>query len=101
MKQVILLAVGVFGISVAVSAQRVNSRSYNTTLSMNDSTEQGRISAREEKLNRSEINRLDNRKIYHWNNGQRATPTGEEATSSNDNSYSALRKDPIPAKTSN
>ncbi|HEX2533483.1 MAG TPA: hypothetical protein VHK69_07100 [Chitinophagaceae bacterium] len=36
---------------------------------------------------------VDHRKNYRWKSGQTATPTGEEATSSNGNSYSAPRKD--------
>jgi hypothetical protein len=35
---------------------------------------------------------LDNRKVYRWKNGQRATPTGQEATSIN-GGYSAIKKD--------
>ncbi len=36
---------------------------------------------------------LSNRKIYHWKDGQRATPTGHTATPSNGSQYSALKKD--------
>ncbi|MGZ3839845.1 MAG: hypothetical protein ACXVMS_11480 [Flavisolibacter sp.] len=36
---------------------------------------------------------LSNRNIYHWSNGQKATPTGTEATSSNGEGYAALKKD--------
>ena len=37
--------------------------------------------------------KLSNRKIYHWKDGQRATPTGHKATSSNGSQYAALKKD--------
>jgi len=37
--------------------------------------------------------KLSNRKIYHWKDGQRATPTGHNATPSNGSQYSALKKD--------
>jgi hypothetical protein len=36
---------------------------------------------------------LDNRKIYQWKNGQRSTPTGEEATGINSDNYVAGKKD--------
>lgn len=35
---------------------------------------------------------LDSRKMYNWKNGQRATPTGHEATGTG-SGYSAIRKD--------
>jgi hypothetical protein len=35
---------------------------------------------------------LSNRKIYHWKDGQRATPTGHTATPSNGSQYSAIKK---------
>ncbi len=38
---------------------------------------------------------LSNRKIYHWKDGQRATPTGHNATPSNGSQYSALKKDTL------
>ena len=34
--------------------------------------------------------RLNNRKIYRWKDGQKATPTGHEATPSNGSQYSAI-----------
>ncbi len=50
-------------------------------------------------------NNLNNRRIYHWKDGQRATPTGHEATGVG-GGYSALMKrkkplakDTVPAKT--
>ena len=37
----------------------------------------------------------NNRRIYHWKDGQRATPTGHEATGTG-SGYSALKKRPKP-----
>ena len=36
---------------------------------------------------------LSNRDIYEWSSGQKATPTGEQATSSNGSGYATLKKD--------
>lgn len=36
---------------------------------------------------------LSNRNIYQWSNGQRSTPTGKEATSSNGSEYATVAKD--------
>jgi hypothetical protein len=36
---------------------------------------------------------LNNRKIYHFSNGQRSTPTGAEATPSSGSGFAALGKD--------
>jgi hypothetical protein len=35
---------------------------------------------------------LSNRKIYHWTNGQRSTPTGQDASAVG-SGYAAIRKD--------
>ena len=40
--------------------------------------------------------KLNNRKIYHFRNGQRSTPTGAEATPSSSGGYAALGKDTTP-----
>jgi hypothetical protein len=41
--------------------------------------------------------KLDNRKIYHFKNGQRSTPTGAEATGSGTGGgFAALGKDTTP-----
>lgn len=36
---------------------------------------------------------LNNRVNYQWKNGQEATPTGNEATSTNGDRYAAMKKD--------
>ena len=41
----------------------------------------------------TDSSQLSNRKIYQWKDGQRATPTGHNATPSNGSQYSALKKD--------
>lgn len=41
---------------------------------------------------------LNERVNYQWNNGQKATPTGNEATPSNGDNYSALAKDSSATK---
>ncbi|RYZ20260.1 MAG: hypothetical protein EOO16_17275 [Chitinophagaceae bacterium] len=38
---------------------------------------------------------LQEEKIYHWKNGQRATPTGNEATSVNGQGYTTRPKDSL------
>ena len=40
---------------------------------------------------------LDQRDVYHWSNGQRATPTGEQAMAIN-GGYAALKKDTAHVK---
>jgi hypothetical protein len=44
---------------------------------------------------------LDNRKNYHWKNGQTATPTGNEASSSNGTEYSSQKGDSSGRKKKN
>jgi len=100
MKRVILSVLIVFGITTIASAQTTQKKSSKakTTIS-NQTSHQAKAKTGtttktvEASATKSNNPKLSNRKIYHWSNGQRSTPTGEAATSSNGNSYSAIKKD--------
>ena len=100
MKRVILSVFIVFGMTAIASAQTTQKKSLKAKTTINSQTShQAKAStgtttkALEASTSKSSKPKLSNRKIYHWTNGQRSTPTGEAATSSNGNSYSAIKKD--------
>lgn len=74
MKRVIFSAFLLFGTAVFASAQTATGNS-STTTGVASSTSAKKKS---KKARPSEV--LNNRKIYHFKNGQRSTPTGNEAT---------------------
>jgi hypothetical protein len=93
MKRVILATMILLGISAAASAQ---------TATGNASKTKGAASSTKKATTKKAVkpsDTLNNRKIYHFKNGQRATPTGHEATpSSIGGGYAALgRNDKSPA----
>ena len=99
MKRVILSAIFLCGLAVAGSAQTSGNSSRNTGAA--SSTAKNKKS--KEALRPSDT--LNNRKIYHFKNGQRSTPTGYEATPSTiGGGYAAIGRDkaastpPPPAK---
>jgi hypothetical protein len=93
MKRVILSAILLFGITTLISAQTKNSKQSSKTMkSVTIKSAKNKKTAKAPKAKADTVT-LSNRKIYHWSNGQRSTPTGQDATSSNGSSYSALKKD--------
>ena len=74
------------GISTLASAQ-VSARNASKNKSA------GRSSKNMIKQKRNLTDSLDNRKNYEWKNGQKATPTGEEATGVNSNNFVSPKKD--------
>lgn len=100
MKRVILSVLIVFGITATAAAQTTQKKSSKTKTTISSQTSHQAkaktdTTANVAKTRASKISKpkLNNRKIYHWSNGQRSTPTGEAATSSNGNSYAAIKKD--------
>jgi hypothetical protein len=86
MKRVIVSAILLFGITTMVSAQKTGSQSSKNKKTAKPS------------MIKVDDDSLNNRQIYNWSNGQTATPTGEDATSSNGSGYSAIKKDSTKAK---
>ncbi|MGN6164878.1 MAG: hypothetical protein ACTHOF_10090 [Flavisolibacter sp.] len=100
MKRVIVSVLIVFGITATAAAQTTQKKTSKTKTTISSQTSHQAkaktdTTAITTKASASKIStpKLSNRKIYHWTNGQRSTPTGEAATSSNGNSYAALKKD--------
>jgi len=84
MKRMILSGCLLIGLATASSAQ-------TTKNSSGQSGEQfKKTSAKTKKQTKPTVS---NRKEYQWKDGQTATPTGHEATSSNGSAYTALPKD--------
>jgi len=92
MKRMILSAILLFGIATLVSAQTKEKQSSKTMKGVTIKSSKNKKTAKAPKAKADTVT-LSNRKIYHWSNGQRSTPTGQDATSSNGSSYSALKKD--------
>ena len=95
MKRVILSVFIVFGITAMASAQTTTQKKSSkakTTIN-SETSHQAKAKTVEASTSKTSKPKLSNREIYHWSNGQRSTPTGEAATSSNGNSYSAIKKD--------
>ncbi|HEV7331052.1 MAG TPA: hypothetical protein VGN63_08445 [Flavisolibacter sp.] len=95
MKRVILSTVIMVGLAVSASAQTATGNSSKTTRAASSTTKAKATS----KAALKPSDTLNNRRIYHFKNGQRATPTGHEATpSSVGGGYAALgRNDKTPA----
>lgn len=90
MKEKILAAVFVFGIASSASAQQPATK-RSVTLDTYPATPIKKEAP-------IKTVKLDNRKIYNWSDGQSATPTGHEATSSNGSAYAALKEDTDTSK---
>lgn len=99
MKQIVLGLVVLFAMAESASAQQAREKTSTkkdkvaNSLRPVDSTDliwrTGIDSLRGSKVLKN------NRRIYHWKNGQRSTPTGHEATGVG-SGYSALKKRPLP-----
>jgi Ni/Co efflux regulator RcnB len=94
MKRLILsvLAIGlVAGAATAQSSSGQSSRSTSISSTGTYKAKKGK------KAKKAPSETLNNRKTYHWKNGQRATPTGHEAAPLN-GSYQSLKKDTAAIK---
>lgn len=90
MKRVILSGILFFGSVAYASAQSSGSTGSSTGSGASTSTSKS-------SANKKPSDSLDNRKIYHFKDGQRATPTGAEATpSSTSGGFAAIGKDTTP-----
>jgi hypothetical protein len=90
MKRVILSLFIIGGITLTASAQ--SSGSSGSATGSGTST-----SAPKSAKTKKPSEKLNNRKIYHFNNGQRSTPTGAEATpSSTGGGFAAIGTDTTP-----
>ena len=87
MKRVILSAFALVFMAGVAAAQTSGSHSSRST-SVSSTTAK---KTKKETKAPSEV--LNNRKIYNWESGQRATPTGHEATPTNGGGYASLRKE--------
>jgi hypothetical protein len=87
MKRILIAIIIMIGVSQAASAQTSGSNSSNSP-SVSSSTAQPKNS----KGKAAASDTLNDRKMYNWKDGQRATPTGHEATGTN-GGYAALGRD--------
>ena len=85
MKKLILAAMMLIGLAGAAAAQTTV---HHTVKHRATSPSKKKI-AKTTKATDS----LDERKNYEWKNGQKATPTGNEARVINESGFSAVRKD--------
>ena len=95
MKRILLSFVIVIGLSRVAAAQTSGSNSSNST-SVSSSREQTK-STKSSKSTTAQNDTLNNRDMYKWKDGQRATPTGHEATGTN-GSHATLPKDSATAQ---
>jgi hypothetical protein len=82
MKKISLLTIGILAFAAITTAQDKN-------------VSQKKVKAHhyKQRTQKTDTVKLSNRKIYHWKDGQRATPSGHVATPSNGSQYAAIKKD--------
>lgn len=90
MKRIIFSTAILLCICSIAEAQTTGSNSSNST-GVSSSTKNGK-SSKSNTGKKTAGDTLNNRKIYNWKDGQRATPTGHEATGTN-GGYAALNND--------
>jgi hypothetical protein len=86
MKYLILAGI-LFSLSNEANSQTTGSNSANSTTNSSEGS-----SHKKQKRKKKQKATLNHRKIYKWKSGQRATPTGQEATGIG-SGYSAIKKD--------
>jgi hypothetical protein len=91
MKRMILLTGLLVTIAGLASAQTTGSNSSNAPQGSTESANNQKMKKKGTKKNTQNLNQ---RRNYKWKDGQKATPTGHEATGTGSN-YSAIRKDTI------
>ncbi len=102
MKHIILFICLFFGIAGTTSAQTTKNTDKQTTKKSTKKTakktkKKGTTAKATNQKNanaRKKPSPLNDRRIYHWKDGQRATPTGHDATGTG-GGYSALKKDTL------
>jgi hypothetical protein len=82
MKKISLLTIGILAFAAITTAQDKNAPPKKV-----------KAHHYKQRTQKTDTVKLSNRKIYHWKDGQRATPTGHVATPSNGSQYSAIKKD--------
>ena len=103
MKHFVLIIAIFFGLQHAVSAQTTKKQTKKEAAKaerkkVKANTYQAPPSGKDSTLTADSAKRkvlTNNRRIFHWKDGQRATPTGHEATGVGAG-YSALKKRPKP-----
>jgi len=95
MKRLILTLVITTGIASLASAQSAGRSTSTTTPAV--SSRGSATTTPEGRSTTLKFQNLDQRDIYHWSTGQRATPTGEQAIATN-SGYAALKKDTAHVK---
>ena len=99
MKRVLFLIIVLFGVTTLASAQTTKNNHSSTTKPARDTVATTkRTTTTSVKVSADSATLINNRDIYNWSDGQRATPTGHEATSSNGSGYAALQKDTAKVK---
>ena len=94
MKSVILLTGLMVALSGLASAQTTGSNSSNSPKISTETTDTKKTKKKGTKKSGDHLNQ---RKTYKWKNGQRATPTGQEATGTG-SGYTSLSKDSATTK---
>lgn len=92
MKRIILstiIAISISSIAVAQTSGSDSSKSKSSPVvkTKNSKSKKGKM---------VQTDSLNDRKIYNWKDGQRATPTGHDATGTG-GGYAALKKDTVTA----
>jgi len=97
MKRFVMATIILAGISSAASAQTSGSNSSNSTsVSSSTATKSSTKGGKKAGAKKAVTDSTNNRKMYNYKDGQRATPTGHEATGTN-GGYAALGKDSTTA----
>lgn len=92
MKRMIFTSLFITGIILAANAQSSGSNSSkNTTATSN--TGSAKTHNKSRKKISAPTDTINNRVNYQWKNGQKATPTGHDATSTNGDGYASMKKD--------
>jgi hypothetical protein len=92
MKRLILAITLMTCIGAIAQAQSSTKNSRKNSSTMNNHGAYKSNKGNQMKSN-SHRDTLNNRVNYQWKNGQEATPTGNEATSTNGDRYAAMKKD--------
>ena len=88
----LMIMVLVMGLTAgAASAQSAGNKSSRTTRMSSTGTYKAKMPRKDKKEIKAPSAVLNNRKIYHWQNGQRSTPTGREAAPTG-GSYQSLKR---------
>jgi hypothetical protein len=96
MKRIVLSFTIMIALGTAAAAQTSGSNSSNST-SVSSSREQTQGTKKATGKKAQADTGLNNRDMYQWKDGQRATPTGHEATGTN-GAHATLPKDSATAQ---